>query len=86
MPRGRIKEILHAARFGQADSRGRPRLCRGDRQNHPIAPGDWYLAIKDGLAEKTYCLVCAKAVLDQGRGKLATLVSKLDALSRNTGG
>jgi hypothetical protein len=77
MPRGRTKEILHTARFEQAAMRGPLRICRGDRQNHSIPRGSWCLTIKDGLGEKSYCLECARAILERGRVKLNALFAEL---------
>jgi|GEM_PF-5756760 len=77
MPRGRTKEILHTATFQQAALRGRPRICCGDRRNHSILPGSWCLTIKDGLGEKSYCLICAQVILERGRMKLNDLCAEL---------
>lgn len=78
MPRGRPKEILHTACFEQAAMRGRRRICQGDRQNHSIPPGSWCLIIKNGLEEKSYCLECARKILERGRVKLDSLCAALD--------
>lgn len=82
MPGGRTKEILHTAWFGQAGPLGRHRVCRGDRKNHPILPGAWYFAIKDGLEEKSYCLVCARRILERGHSTLEKLFSELEEAER----
>jgi hypothetical protein len=74
MPKGRIKEILHTADIAKSPGR---RMCRGDRENHSIQPGDWFLRVKDGLGEKSYCLKCARVILDRGKVKLDKLVAKL---------
>ena len=80
VPRGRVKAILHTARFAEASSRGRRPECRADRQHHPIPPGAWYLAIKDGMNEKKYCLECARAILERGREQLNELFQCLEGL------
>ena len=79
MPRGRTKEILHTARIDNSPGK---RMCRGDRKNHTIQRGSAFLAIKDGLGEKSYCLKCARAIIDQGRKRLDTLVCKLEEAER----
>jgi len=86
MPRGRTKEILHTARIDQANAIGRQRICRGDRRNHSIPQGCWYLAIKDGLGEKSYCLECARAILLRGREKLEKLFTELEKAEHYAGG
>ena len=53
-------------------------MCRGDRQNHVIERGDTYLAIKDGLNDKIYCLACARVILERGHTKLRRLFEALE--------
>ncbi|MGE5528239.1 MAG: hypothetical protein ACM3X6_03750 [Patescibacteria group bacterium] len=83
MSRGRIKSILHTAHISQASLRGRHRICRGDSKNHIIPFGGWYLGIKDGLEEKSYCLKCARAILEKGQMKLDILIKNLEKAERN---
>lgn len=54
-------------------------MCRGDRKNHVIPRGAPFLAIKDGLGEKSYCLLCARVILERGEGKLSALLEMLEA-------
>ena len=77
MPKGRIKEILHTSSFKRSPG---TRKCRGDQKNHTISKGDEFLSIKDGLSEKSYCLECARTILERGQSKLAVLLKKLASL------
>lgn len=75
MPKGRIKEVLHTSKFAKSPG---TRMCRGDRKNHTIQPGDSFLSVKDGLGEKSYCLKCARVILERGRTTLEKLLAKLE--------
>jgi len=80
MPRGRIKEILHTSRIDRSPGK---RKCRGDRQNHVIHRGAPFLAIKDGLVEKSYCLKCARIILERGSVKLSSLIDELEKAEKD---
>ena len=53
-------------------------MCRADRKNHVIRPGETMLVVKDGLGEKSYCLACARTILQRGRQKLEALFRELE--------
>lgn len=82
MPRGRVKQLLHTAEFRVVSTRGRMPLCSGDRWQHLFSRGDSLLRIKDGLNEKNYCLVCARAILEKGQQDLEKLLIELEARAR----
>jgi hypothetical protein len=63
--------------FRQVAATGPIPVCRADRANHKLDRGDWYLAIKDGMQEKKYCIDCARAILKRGQTKLAELLDRL---------
>ena len=69
----RTKELLHSAWFQESPGR---RKCRRNR-THTINPGYRCFVIKDGLNEKSYCLACAKVILQRGKKQLETLLAEL---------
>ena len=75
MPRGRIKEILYTSRI---DSSPGTRKCHGNKKEHRIKKGTTFLAIKSGLEEKSYCLKCARVILERGEQKMQSLMELLE--------
>lgn len=75
MPRGRLKQILHTASFRSSPG---TRMCHADHKGHKIKKGKIYLSIKDGLNEKSYCLFCAKLILENGKKQLESLLDNLN--------
>lgn len=73
--RGRIKEIIITSRIDRSPGK---RMCHANRQNHVIHRGSYFLAIKDGLSEKSYCLSCAKKILNNGQRKMNNLILELE--------
>jgi len=78
---GNLKELLHTSRFVQSTS-NRKRICYGNRSSHRVNPGDWYLAVKDGLGEKNYCVACARRIIGQARLRVDGLSTRLEELTR----
>lgn len=73
----KIRQVLGACTVEIAQ---RSRICRRDRKNHSIPKGAACLVIKEaGSAgvKKTYCMMCALAILDQAADDLQALRAKL---------
>jgi len=67
----KIRQVLRACTVEIAKRR---RTCRHDTKNHIIPKGATCLVIKQaGVADKSYCLTCGLAILDQAADDLKDL-------------
>jgi hypothetical protein len=70
---GRPKELLRPCRYEVAV---RLRHC-AQNDEHLISAGERCLVFKENMQQKSYCLACARAILERGRHRVEELVGQL---------
>jgi hypothetical protein len=77
MAGGRVKEILHTSKIEISPGN---KICHGDRDDHQISKGTYFLSIKSGLRTKNYCLICARKIVSLGKTRIESLNAELDKI------
>jgi hypothetical protein len=66
----RQKEVLRPCRFEVAKGK---RHCGRDKK-HIISPGETCLTFHENMRDKSYCLPCARPMLERARTQLEALL------------
>jgi hypothetical protein len=74
----RLKGILKSCEFETAQ---RQRRC-SQNADHTIQAGQRCFVFNEQMRKKSYCLSCAMAILERGRGQIEQLVQQLDNPNR----
>jgi hypothetical protein len=75
----RQKAILKPCGFEVAQRR---RRC-SQNTTHPIEAGEQCLTFNEQMRRKSYCLICAAAIIEKGRLQIEVLLKQLSSLAHS---
>jgi hypothetical protein len=70
---GRLKRLLSTSELETAQ---RVRSCSRNK-SHKIPKGDRCLVVKESMAKNSYCMSCARLILEKAQDEVAALLAQL---------
>lgn len=77
----KLKQLLSTSEFQTAQ---RQRICARNRA-HRISKGERCLTVKENMSERSYCIECARLILQKAHEEVSALMAELPPLVQPAG-